>query len=208
MQSAYVLSGRATPSMLRAIYGERRHSLYFAALTQVGDMLLPQHRDFGGRKRVLVPVGVDQDPHIRFARDLAFKEKLVLPAATYHVTMRSLKGETKMSKRDPNSVLSLSDAPELAQRKLSSVFTGGRATAEEQRKLGGEIEKCVLYDLMKFHFLEDDKALAKMRSDCVGGKILCGECKARYVKRAVGWLEAHQTRKKRMLAKARKILEG
>ena len=91
MQMAYVFSRRATPAMLKSLYGERNYSLYFAALTQVGDILLPQHADFGGRKRVIVPVGVDQDPHIRFARDIAFKEKLVQPGATYHRIMKSLK---------------------------------------------------------------------------------------------------------------------
>ncbi|MFA5077551.1 MAG: tryptophan--tRNA ligase [Candidatus Micrarchaeia archaeon] len=207
MQSAYVYSRRATPAMLRAIYGERNYSLYFAALTQVGDILLPQHRDFGGPKRVIVPVGVDQDPHIRLARDIAFKEKLTLPGATYHKIMRSLKGESKMSKRDPNSTLSLSDSPEAAKKKLASVFTGGRTTADEQRKMGGEIEKCVLYDLMRFHFIDDEKELAKMSADCTGGSVLCGECKARYITRALDWLSAHQEKKKRMLPKARKILE-
>ena len=123
MNMAYLFSRRATPSMLKAIYGERNYSLYFAALTQVGDILLPQHKDFGGPKRVVVPVGVDQDPHIRFARDIAFKEKLVLPGATYHRIMRSLKGESKMSKRDPSSTLLLSDSPETAQKKLMAAFS-------------------------------------------------------------------------------------
>jgi len=207
MNMAYVFSKRATPAMLKALYGERNYSLYFAALTQVGDILLPQHKDFGGPKRVIVPVGVDQDPHIRFARDIAFKEKLVLPGATYHRIMRSLKGESKMSKRDPSSTLSLSDTPEMAQKKLSAVLTGGRTTADEQKKMGGEIEKCVLYDLMRFHFLEDERALEKMREDCAGGKVLCGECKARYVPIILGWLKAHQEKKRKLLPKARKILE-
>jgi len=207
MQMAYVFSKRATPATLRALYGERNYSLYFAALTQVGDILLPQHKDFGGPKRVIVPVGVDQDPHIRLARDIAFKEKLVLPGATYHLIMRSLKGESKMSKRDPGSTLSLSDPPEVAKKKLSSVFTGGRTTAEEQKRDGGEIAKCVLFDLMRYHFVDDEKTLAKMSADCKSGAVLCGECKARYIKYALDWLSAHQEKKKKMLPKARKLLE-
>jgi len=207
MNMAYLFSRRATPAMLKAIYGERNFALYFAALTQVGDILLPQHKDFGGPKRVIVPVGVDQDPHIRFARDIAFKEKLMLPGATYHQIMRSLKGESKMSKRDPGSTLSLSDSPEVAKKKLSAVLTGGRTTADEQRKMGGEIEKCVLYDLMRFHFLDDERALAKMRSDCTGGKVLCGECKQKYIETILAWLKSHQKKKAKLLSKARKMLE-
>ena len=208
MNSAYLFSKRATPAMLHALYGERDYSLYFAALTQVGDILLPQHADFGGPKRVLVPVGIDQDPHIRFSRDIAFKEKLMLPCSTYHMTMRSLKGETKMSKRDPMSTLSLSDSQEIAKKKLMSAFTGGRTTAEEQRRLGGEIEKDVLYEVMKFHFIKDDALLEEMKQDMTTGRILTGEYKQKYIPYALEWLSAHQEKKQKMMPKAKKILEN
>jgi len=206
MNSAYLLSKRATPAMMNAIYGERNYSLYFAALTQVGDILLPQHADFGGPKRVLVPVGIDQDPHIRFARDMAFKEKLMLPSGTYHITMRGLKGETKMSKRDPSSTLSLSDSPQVAEKKLMSAFTGGRTTAEEQKRLGGEIGNDVLYELARFHFIQDDALLEEMKQDMVTGRLLTGEYKKKWVPCILEWLAAHQEKKKKMIPKARKIL--
>ena len=207
MNAAFIYSKRATPAMLSAIYGERNYSLYFSALLQVGDILLPQHKDFGGPKRVLVPVGIDQDPHIRFARDIAFKEKLMLPCSTYHATMRGLRGETKMSKRDPSSTLSLSDSPDVAKKKLMSAFTGGRATAEEQKRLGGEIEKDVLYELARFHFISDDALLDEMKQDMVSGRLLTGEYKQKYIPYMLEWLAAHQKKKKEMLPKARKILE-
>ncbi|MCX6771518.1 MAG: tryptophan--tRNA ligase [Candidatus Micrarchaeota archaeon] len=207
MNAAFIYSKRATPAMLNAIYGERNYSLYFSALVQVADILLPQHKDFGGPKRVLVPVGIDQDPHIRFARDIAFKEKLALPCATYHVTMRGLRGETKMSKRDPMSTLSLSDSQEVAKKKLMAAFTGGRATAEEQRKLGGDIEKDVLYELARFHFIDDDALLEEMKQDMVTGRLLSGEYKQKYVPYMLDWLAAHQKRKKECLPRAKRILE-
>ena len=40
---------------------------------QVADILLPQIEEFGGPKKVVVPVGVDQDPHIRLTRDIAHR---------------------------------------------------------------------------------------------------------------------------------------
>lgn len=207
MNAAFIYSKRATPAMLKAIYGERDYSLYFSALVQVGDILLPQHKDFGGQKRTLVPVGIDQDPHIRFARDMAFKEKLSLPCGTYHVTMRGLRGETKMSKRDPSSTLSLSDSPEVAKKKLGSAFTGGRATAEEQKKLGGEIEKDVLYELARFHFIDDDALLEEMKQDMVTGRLLTGDYKQKYIPYMLEWLKRHQEKKKEMLPRAKKLLE-
>jgi len=207
MQMAYFYSRRATPSMLQAIYGERNYSLYFAALTQIGDIMLPQHPDFGGAKRVVVPVGVDQDPHIRLARDIAFKEKLLQPAATYHRIMKNLKGGEKMSKRDPSATLSLSDSPEVARKKLMSAFSGGRDTAEEQKKHGGNPDIDVLYEIMKFHFIEDDALLEEMRQDMATGRLLTGEYKQKWTPYVLEWLKAHQSKKKEMLPKARKILE-
>ncbi|MCX8194875.1 MAG: tryptophan--tRNA ligase, partial [Candidatus Micrarchaeota archaeon] len=207
MNMAYIFSRRATPAMLQALYGERNYSLYFAALTQVGDILLPQHKDFGGPKRVLVPVGVDQDPHIRFARDIAQKERLIPPSATYHKIMKSLTGEAKMSKRDPNATLSLSDSLEVARKKLMNSFSGGRNTAEEQRKFGGDVEKDVLYEVMKFHFIEKDELLEEMKEDMASGRMLTGEYKQKWIPYAIEWLRRHQERKKEMLPRARKILE-
>ncbi|MEM4554550.1 MAG: tryptophan--tRNA ligase [Candidatus Anstonellaceae archaeon] len=207
MNMAYIFSKRATPAMLQALYGQRSLSLYFAALTQVGDILLPQHNDFGGAKPTLVPVGIDQDPHIRFARDISFKERLIAPAAVYHKIMRGLRGESKMSKRDPSSTLAFSDSQEEAKKKLSSTLTGGRATAQEQKKLGGEIEKCVFFELMKFHFISDEKELEKMKNDCISGAVLCGDCKSCYSKKVLEWLAQHQKKKKGFLAAAQKMLE-
>lgn len=207
MQMAHLFSRRTTFSMLKAIYGERSPSLYFSALIQVGDILLPQHKDFGGPKKTLVPVGVDQDPHIRFSRDIAFKERLQLPSSTYHKILRNLKGESKMSKRDSSSTLSLSDSLEEAKKKLMSILTGGRNTAEEQRKYGGEIEKCVLFEIMQAHFLLDEKQLLEMVKNCTEGKILCGECKIKYVEIVLNWLKSHQQKKQKMIDKAIKILE-
>ncbi|NYZ77807.1 tryptophan--tRNA ligase, partial [Candidatus Micrarchaeota archaeon] len=200
-----------TLNTLEAVYGHQNLGLYTAALIQAGDILQPQLEEFGGPKHILVPVGVDQDPHIRLTRDIAakFQEEhgFILPSATYHRFFRALNGETKMSKRDPMSVLTLNDSPELAEKKVKNIFTGGRATAEEQRKLGAETWKCVWFELMKFHFLEDDD-LQTMYDDSLKGRILCGECKAKYLERLQGFLETHQERKKKMRAKAEKLLEA
>lgn len=98
-----ILFGRAaTLATMKAIYDERHIGLYLSALIQAGDMLLPQLEDFGGPKPTVVPVGVDQDPHLRFARDLTLsfqrKYRFVLPSATYHKLMKALSGSAKMNK--------------------------------------------------------------------------------------------------------------
>ena len=204
MNLAYVFSKKVTDNTLRAIYGERDLSLYMSVLTQAGDILMPQ-LEFG-MDYTLVPVGVDQDPHIRLTRDIAAKLGVALPAATYHRFMKSLSGTEKMSKRNPKGVITLADRPEEAEKKVLATFTGGRATEAEQRRLGGEIDKCVVYDLSAFHF-ENDADCAERKRKCLAGEIMCGPCKREVAAKVRVFLEEHQRKKEKQLDKAEKILE-
>lgn len=210
MNLAYLFARRTTMATLQALYGDRNIGLYFSTLTQAGDILLPQMREFGGPKEVVVPGGVDQDPHLRLCRDLAAKFQneygFRLPGSTYHKFFRSLDGNFKMSKRDPMSMLSLGDEPEMAYKKCMSAFTGGRATVEEQRRLGGEIEKCVIFELYTNHFEEDDRKLKERYKACTTGKLLCGECKGELACRVRDYLKEHQKKRKKLIAKAGEIL--
>ena len=64
----FKVSRLVTQNMLNAIYGERAFGLYLSSLIQVGDIILPQVLE--GPQPTVVPVGIDQDPHIRLTRDL------------------------------------------------------------------------------------------------------------------------------------------
>ncbi|HII38454.1 TPA: tryptophan--tRNA ligase, partial [Candidatus Micrarchaeota archaeon] len=206
---AFIAARKTTLATLDAIYGHQNLGLYFSALMQSGDILQPQLKEFGGPKHVVIPVGIDQDPHIRLCRDLAQKidPHFLPPAATYQRLFRSLDGTTKMSKRDPLNVISLNDEQELIKKKVMRALTGGRATAEEQKRLGGEIEKCVVHELMFFHFQDDDMALKKFQERCTSGGISCGDCKKEVAQKICSYLKNFQERKKKLLPKARKMLE-
>lgn len=205
---AFLASRKTTLATLDAIYGHQNLGLFSAALTQVGDIIQPQLAEFGGPKNVWVPVGLDQDPHIRLSRDITQKlsPSFLLPCATYQRLFRSLDGSSKMSKRDPMNVISLNDDPELAKKKVKRALSGGRATAEEQKRLGGEIQKCVVHELMFFHFEDDDEALKKFQHRCVSGAISCGDCKAEVAEKVAAFLKNFQEKKKKLLPKARKLL--
>jgi tryptophanyl-tRNA synthetase len=212
MNLAYLFSRRVTFNHLRNLYGERQPGLYFAALTQCGDILMPQLPEFGGPKQVLVPIGPDQAPHIFLTRDLVEKMKdqfnFLPPSAIFHKFFRSLKGESKMSKRDPMSMLTLSDSPELVRKKVMSALTGGQKTVELQRKLGGDPDKSVVYELYYYHFVDDDNKVEQVREDYRSGKLLDGEMKEEIVKVINKFLQRHQAKKKRILPKAKKMLES
>jgi len=201
-----------TLATMKAIYGERHMGLYFSALIQAGDILLPQLKDFGGPKPTVVPVGIDQDPHLRLTRDLAFKFRrkynFVPPSSTYHKLIKALDGSPKMSKRDPMSYFTLEEKPEAIAKKISNSFTGGRPTAREQRRLGANPDICPIYDLYLFHFIERDQDVAKLYSyECKGGKILCGEDKERLMKIVTDFVKEHQRKRRQYVDKARDMLE-
>ena len=172
-------------SQLHAIYGfdnSTNIAHVQAPLMQVADILLPQIEEFGGPKKVVVPVGVDQDPHIRLTRDIAHRlnEELgfIQPASTYHRFLTGLTGD-KMSSSKPNTAIYLNEEPEVAANKVKTAKTGGRESLKEQEELGGEVDKCVIYEMLVYHLIDDDRELEKIREECLAGKLRCGDCKAR-----------------------------
>lgn len=72
----FTLGKRTNLSEFEAIYGfngETNLAHVQAPLVQVGDILHPQLDEHGGLRPIVVPVGVDQDPHLRLTRGLAAK---------------------------------------------------------------------------------------------------------------------------------------
>ena len=73
---SFTLGRRTNLSELEAIYGfggDTNLAHVQAPLVQVGDIVHPQLDDFGGLRPIVVPVGVDQDPHLRLTRDITQK---------------------------------------------------------------------------------------------------------------------------------------
>jgi len=210
MRLATVFSRGVTNNALKAIYGERPIGLYMSALVQAGDILMPQLPELGGPKPVLVPVGADQDPHIRLTRDLAarFRDEygFIPPSAVYHRLMLSLTGDQKMSKRSEDSLLTLEDSQAAASRKVLTAFTGGRDTVEEQRRLGGRADICPIYDLYRFHFARDDEHVERVYNECTKGIRLCGECKQEANGLVKEFLTEHRRKRESMMHDAEELL--
>lgn len=210
MRFATIFSRGVTNNMLKAIYGDRQIGLYMAALVQAGDILMPQLPEFGGPKPVVVPVGADQDPHIRLSRDLAAKYHdefgFMAPSAVYHRLMLSLTGEQKMSKRTVSSSFTLDDTPAVATRRVMSAFTGGRDTVEEQRRLGGRPDICPIYDLYRFHFGLNDEHVRRVRDECLAGTRICGECKREAAGLVKSFLEEHRKKRESLMSDARELM--
>ncbi|MEM4258910.1 MAG: tryptophan--tRNA ligase [Candidatus Thermoplasmatota archaeon] len=70
----YLLGKKVNWSQMLAMYGfdgSTNMTHIFSPLLQTGDILHVQLQKFGGSRPTLVPVGVDQDPHLRLSRDIA-----------------------------------------------------------------------------------------------------------------------------------------
>ena len=73
---AFTLGRRTNLSEFEAIYGfegDTNLAHVQAPLVQVGDIIHPQLEEFGGLRPIVVPVGIDQDPHLRLTRGIAGK---------------------------------------------------------------------------------------------------------------------------------------
>jgi len=198
-----MLGRRTTLNELKDIYGDISPAKIVSVLTQVGDILHPQLEEYGGPKPVVVPVGIDQDPHIRLTRDIAQRVKnefkFFLPSATYHKLLPGLKGG-KMSSSDPFSYISLTDTPEEVKTKIMKyAFSGGGNSIEEHRKYGGNTDVDVSFQYLRFIFEPDDKKLQKIKEDYESGKMLTGELKSIVIEKIQKFLTEHQ--KKREKAK-------
>jgi len=197
-----------TQNMVNAIYGEKPFGLYLAALIQVGDIVLPQVKD--GVQPTVVPVGIDQDPHIRLTRDLTRRyytnQKFFLPGATYHKLLAGLDGTDKMSKRNPNSYFTFNEPLESIEKKVKGALTGGRRNRNEQQELGGEPQNCMIYKILMYHFEEDDDKLAKDFERCIKGELMCGEHKRDCAEKVLKFVKEHRKKKEKLIDTARDIL--
>lgn len=195
-----------TQNMLNAIYGEKDFGLYLAALIQVGDIVLPQVMD--GPQPTIVPVGIDQDPHIRLTRDLTrrYYKKFFLPGATYHKLLPGLDGSDKMSKRNPNSYFTFNEDLDSIEKKVRGAFTGGRRNKKEQEELGGEPQKCMIYKILMYAFEESDEKLEEDFTQCVKGELMCGPHKRECIEKVLDFITKHRVKKEKQIDRAREIL--
>ncbi|MDD1675436.1 MAG: tryptophan--tRNA ligase, partial [Methanomicrobiales archaeon] len=256
---AFEASIRVNFSELQAIYGfgpDTSLSHPMSVITQVADILFPQVDSYPAP--TLVPVGIDQDPHLRLTRDIAHKFRMFTveeregyvsvrsknapaaaleqihrsfpgsrlyeghvditgepvervntfardverefggygfysPSSTYHIFMPGLQGG-KMSSSIPESLFGFYEEKASVKKKIMGALTGGRTTLEEQKRLGGEPERCPLFLLDLFHLAEEDTDLEEVRRRCRSGELMCGACKKETLSRVLEFLSDFRER--------------
>jgi tryptophanyl-tRNA synthetase len=207
---SFKAASKVTFSQMHAVYGfsnSDNMGRIFFPLIDAADILHPQLPERGGVKPVLVPVGVDQDPHLRVARDIAPRFGMTKPSSIYTKMQSGLQGQgTKMSSSKPETAIFLSDTAEITKQKLKDAFTGGRVSVQEQKQLGGQPDKCAIYDFLLFHF--EDELLKNTYDKCTRGDLLCGECKAIVSDRIIKFLEEIQKKREQAKSLLPKVFEN
>jgi tryptophanyl-tRNA synthetase len=205
-----LLARYATFNEFKAVYGEISPGKMLSALLQASDMLHAQLPEFEGICPVIIPVGIDQDPHIRLARDISKKIKefkFTQLSSTYHLFMPGLSGG-KMSSSDANSFIALTDTPKEIETKIKKyAFSGGQNTVEEHRKKGGNPDVDISYQYLKFFFEPDDKKLKKIYDDYKSGKMLTSELKEILIKKINEFLKEHQKKREKAKKEINKFLQ-
>ena len=188
-----------TFSTVKAVFGFQDSSnigiIFFPAIQSV-PAFLPSAVS-GKSVPCLIPAAIDQDPYWRITRDVAPKLGFPKPAQIHCQFLPGLGKGGKMSASMPETAIFTTDTAEIAERKIMNAFTGGRATVEEQRKLGANPDICPVYYYEYFLFMDDDKEIEQLRKDCMSGRLLCGECKQILVRRVIPFLHEHQAKREK-----------
>ncbi len=187
---AIKLSKKVTLSEIKASYGyknEDNPGLYFYPAVQSAHIILPQEKF--NIKNVLVPIGPDEDTHIRICRDIASRAGYQKPAILHSKFLPGIDGE-KMSKSKNNAIF-LNEDEKTIRKKINTAFSGGQKTTEEHRKKGGNPDIDVACIYLKSLFL-DAKESKKLIQDYQEGKLLSGEIKKMLADKVVYFIKEFQ----------------
>ena len=146
---------------------------------------------------VLIPLGVDQDPHFRVTRDVAPRIGKHKPALIHNIMMPPLEGmDYKMSGSSDHGAIYTTDTPAQVKKKINKyAFSGGQPDIEQHKKLGGNPDIDVSYQYLKMFFEPDDARLKEIHDDYTSGKMLTGELKAILIEKINEFLIVHQAKR-------------
>lgn len=145
----------------------------------------------------LIPAAIDQDPYWRVTRDVAQKIGCCKPAQIHCRFLPGLGVGGKMSASEPETSIFTMDPPALVKKKIWNAYTGGKATAAEQRKTGADPSICSIFQYYYYLFEENDDKLVERERRCKSGENLCGECKIDLVEKLNKFLEEHRERREK-----------
>ncbi|WP_410764518.1 tryptophan--tRNA ligase [Haloferax sp. DFSO60] len=189
-----------TQSTVDATYGEPENiGLSFYPAVQATHLLLPQLVE--GRHPTLVPIAVDQDPHVRVCRDIAAKQRYDVnkPGALLSKFLPSLAGPGKMSSSaDAPSILLSDDRETVFEKIRTHAFSGGQTSLDAHREQGGNPEIDVSYLFLYYFFEESDERVERLAREYRDGELLSGELKEIAAEKIADFLDTHHARREQL----------
>ena len=136
---------------------------------------------FGKEKKIMcaVVMAIDQDSYFRLSKVIAEKLGYCKQALIHGKFLISLAGASeKMSTTGsaPVSILLSDDFKTIKNKINKHAFSGGKESAELQKKYGADLEVDVSYQYLKY-FLMDDEKLSDIGEKYSTGKMMTGEVK-------------------------------
>ena len=197
IRTLYPLAARVAK---RITYSSTKATFGFGDSTNIGMIFYTAMQSapcFLEEKPVLIPMGIDQDPHFRLTRDVAPLLKRPKPALLHNVMIPGLRGPGgKMSASDPNSAIYTTDTPSQIKKKINKyAYSGGQDDIEAHRRLGGDIHTDVSYQYLRIFFEPDEGQLRRIRDQYTSGAMLSGELKQILIEKITSYMEAHQSRR-------------
>jgi tryptophanyl-tRNA synthetase len=171
---AFSISRKVTLSTVKATYGytpDKNIGMHFYPAVQAAHVVFP---NLFGIPNVLVPIGPDEDPHLRICRDVAELLGYRKPSVIHSLFLPGIDG-SKMSKSKNNAIYLL-DSEKETRKKIMNAFSGGQASIEEHRRIGGDPDVDIPFTYLKYFFLPPDEA-RRIASEYRSGKMLSGEMK-------------------------------
>jgi tryptophanyl-tRNA synthetase len=152
-------------------------------------------------KADIVPVGVDQAPHLEFTREIVrrfnhhFGEVLVEPQAkhTEFTKVLGIDGANKMSKSLDNHIEIAAEPDEIWQRVQMMVTDPARRYRHDP----GHPEVCNVFTLHGF-FSEDE--VAQIEADCRSAAIGCVQCKKKFARNLSSYFAPFRERRAEIAA--------
>jgi tryptophanyl-tRNA synthetase len=198
--------GHAYPLILkiarRINYSTAKSVFGFTGETNIGFSFYPAIQILPSlfeKKRCLIPSAIDQDPYWRIQRDIAEPLGYHKAAAIHSKFLPPLTGiQDKMSSSRPETAIYLNDDDKTVRSKIyRHAFSGGQASIEEHRKLGGNTDIDVPFQWLYMFFEPDDKRIEEIRSEYKAGQMLTGNLKDILVEKVTKFLQGHRERREK-----------
>ena len=215
----YLLLGMITPVPWlerNPTYKEMRENLKEKDLNTYGFLGYPvlQAADILIYKAQLVPVGIDQLPHLELTREIARRFNFLYQRDLFPEPQALLSEVSKipgidgrkMSKSYGNAIF-INDPPDEVRKKILSFVTD---TQRPRKSDPGDPEwRCVAFQLMKLYLSEDEKN--EVVESCKKAELGCRECKQRFAEKVIASFAPIWERREKLLQQKdwyEKVKEG